>query len=460
MPTYIVTFMDLYVGRERQKETEALSPAEAIKNVRARIALDEREIPVRKLEPELYYRFRAELAPPPPPPAPMDPPPGPRRRPPEEPMLFNPPHRGPKTTKVGKMTVETWYDKQSKNWITQLKNETGSQVGDARFDGSRFAAIERSHQWFIEEAMELQNLGDCYHWASTNALKYENRGFKSVKVIHANVQDTNGKRFGHAWIEADGRVYDWQTVVKMGEADGWDKKTYYQIAKPKGIHEYTATEAAVRPLREGYRAWHLDEERGSNPEDGESSAFTLPAGTILYHGSPEPYASQIRETGVLITGLPHKLGVGSLSEGGLVWFATERRIAEQYARGSESGRHSAAKGSIFAYELSEPLRVAGYYMKLSQEQADILNAVIPLPDYKALGAGTSLFSAAYRAYELSRLREKYPHYRTSGGEMMVIWPTILRAIGFDAYAYGDGGQQIAMPAESLPVRAGNNPLRG
>jgi hypothetical protein len=190
-----------------------------------------------------------------------------------------------------------------------------------------------------------------------------------------------------------------------------------------------------------------------------ASAFTLPAGTILYHGSPEPYASRIRKTGKLIVGLKHKLGGGSLSEGGLVWFATDRRIAEQYARGSESGRHSSAKGSIFAYELSEPLRVAGYYMKLNQEQADILNAVIPLPDYKALGAGEHLGLAAYRAYELERLREKYPRYRTSGGEMMVIWPTILRAIGFDAYAYGTTGEQIAIPAEALPVRAGN-PDRG
>ena len=205
--------------------------------------------------------------------------------------------------------------------------------------------------------------------------------------------------------------------------------------------------------------WDADDpDIRSNPNRSKldvTSAFTLPAGTILYHGTPEPYASQIRKTGKLIVGLKHKLGAGSLSEGGLIWFATERHIAERYASGSESGRHSVADGAIFSYELSEPLRIAGYYMKLSLEQANILNAVIPLPDYKALDAGTSLNMAAYRAHTLERLQEKYPHYQTSGGEMMVIWPTILRAIGFDAYAYGTGGQQIAMPADSLAVRAGN-----
>jgi len=233
------------------------------------------------------------------------------------------------------------------------------------------------------------------------------------------------------------------------------KKPIYHVDKE-------ATPSLVRD--EGDDVLGADDPRvGSNPDDfwtGDQlsrdvrgNVFELPEGTLLYHGSPEPYASQIRKHGKLTWGHTHKPSGGSLNEGGLIFFTTDRRIADIYARRSEIGREIEGSGSVFVYRLSNPILVADYYMRLNQEQADILNRMIPLPDYKALREGDQLRAAAYRAHELERVRDKYPSYRTEDGEMMVIWPAILKALGFDAYAYENS--QIAVPAEEAHVIAGN-----
>lgn len=192
-----------------------------------------------------------------------------------------------------------------------------------------------------------------------------------------------------------------------------------------------------------------------NPPRKNWGEMLLPPGTVLYHGSPEPYATEIRRKGSLTWGHRHKMSAGSLTEGGMIWFFTGKEKARLYSTRSEAGRKTSGTGGVFAYELADPLRVAGYYMELTRKQADILNDAIPLPGYKSLDAGSSLSSAAYRAHELSALREKYPSYQTDGGQMMVIWPTILKAIGYDAYYYGSEHDQIAIPAEEIKVIAGN-----
>jgi len=39
------------------------------------------------------------------------------------------------------LTVETWYDRTSRNWITQIKNAEGNQIGSAFFAHKRSSAI-------------------------------------------------------------------------------------------------------------------------------------------------------------------------------------------------------------------------------------------------------------------------------------------------------------------------------
>lgn len=44
-------------------------------------------------------------------------------------------------TPTEKFTVETWFDRSSRNWITQIKDLDGNQVGDALFAGRRDSAV-------------------------------------------------------------------------------------------------------------------------------------------------------------------------------------------------------------------------------------------------------------------------------------------------------------------------------
>ena len=38
-------------------------------------------------------------------------------------------------------TIDTWYDKQSKLWITQLLDENAHQIGDAEFSPNKQSAL-------------------------------------------------------------------------------------------------------------------------------------------------------------------------------------------------------------------------------------------------------------------------------------------------------------------------------
>lgn len=52
--------------------------------------------------------------------------------------------------------VETWWDRDSQNWVTYLKTPTGYQVGDAVFDYRKSSAM-RSHGLMIERADDMLN---------------------------------------------------------------------------------------------------------------------------------------------------------------------------------------------------------------------------------------------------------------------------------------------------------------
>ena len=44
-------------------------------------------------------------------------------------------------------TVETWYDRSSRNWITQTKDAEHNQIGDATYSGNQLSArfAHRTH---------------------------------------------------------------------------------------------------------------------------------------------------------------------------------------------------------------------------------------------------------------------------------------------------------------------------
>lgn len=89
MPSYNVTFHDVWYGYRRGLPTEAPSPEKAISNIKHKL-WELRRLPPEKME-QFYYGFRAEAVPPPPPAEPPPPRRRRRRRPETEgPGLFNP----------------------------------------------------------------------------------------------------------------------------------------------------------------------------------------------------------------------------------------------------------------------------------------------------------------------------------------------------------------------------------
>lgn len=55
----------------------------------------------------------------------------------------------------GGWRVETWYDRHTRNWVSQLKDDNGNQVGDATYDaGGNGKAISRSRRMLCDRHRE------------------------------------------------------------------------------------------------------------------------------------------------------------------------------------------------------------------------------------------------------------------------------------------------------------------
>ena len=67
-------------------------------------------------------------------------------------LLFIVPERRNVATPEG--SVETWYDRQTRNWITQHKDAQGFQIGDARIAGEKLGAA-LNHAAALRELFSL-----------------------------------------------------------------------------------------------------------------------------------------------------------------------------------------------------------------------------------------------------------------------------------------------------------------
>ena len=82
--------------------------------------------------------------------------------------------------------------------------------------------------------------GDCFGWASKKFVEAPVTG-EPVKLYYGKVLDRwgdtsygKGNYYPHAWIEKDGRFYDWQTSVYNDvKADGWTKKQFEEYYQPQ-----------------------------------------------------------------------------------------------------------------------------------------------------------------------------------------------------------------------------------
>jgi hypothetical protein len=84
--------------------------------------------------------------------------------------------------------------------------------------------------------------GDCFGWSFDTFAKAVGNN-ENVKLHRGKVLDRwgdtsagKGNFYDHAWIEKDGRFYDWQTsVYSKTKADGWEKEAFEEYFQPKEV---------------------------------------------------------------------------------------------------------------------------------------------------------------------------------------------------------------------------------
>ena len=116
-------------------------------------------------------------------------------------------------------------------------------------DANSVDALERELEGhFIFAKTEYPSLGSPEAIKNSFAYAYK-LGISYVDniLVHAEVTSPlSDKPFPHAWVERDGKVYDWPTMVaKQSEfaGEGWPEKQFYETYKPQNIQKYSEQEA-------------------------------------------------------------------------------------------------------------------------------------------------------------------------------------------------------------------------
>ena len=219
--------------------------------------------------------------------------------------------------------------------------------------------------------------------------------------------------------------------VKEGETKNLAVYSAAQVKSVTGnIGEFDREAKDIRFSLRSFKANELPQ---------KSKSYTLPANTLLYHGAHETRAKEIEIAGkVLISRSPIKTSGGNLDEGGLIFFggkdaATGYANSENDLISVQAARErgeSRKPGVVFETATDRPYRLMNKNYKLTKKEAEDLNKVLGIPDYKPLKEGDSASTAAYRAVTNSRTVDQY---KTNKGEMVVVWPIIFNQLGYDGY---------------------------
>jgi len=101
--------------------------------------------------------------------------------------------------------------------------------------------------------------GDCYRWAAKFALALWEEG-EEAALVHATVQPPfHPRRYGHAYVEWQGRIYDWLTtengMSKWGETaeKSWPRAEFDEVFRPEDEVRHTDAETVLLAMiREGH----------------------------------------------------------------------------------------------------------------------------------------------------------------------------------------------------------------
>ena len=82
----------------------------------------------------------------------------------------------------------------------------------------------------------LKAHGDCFRWAAQYAAAEHAKG--DVVLVHGTVTHPwDGHKLKHAWVEFDGKVYDWQSSIGLGK---WGRpiSEWYEAWEPEQMQRY------------------------------------------------------------------------------------------------------------------------------------------------------------------------------------------------------------------------------
>lgn len=181
------------------------------------------------------------------------------------------------------------------------------------------------------------------------------------------------------------------------------------------------------------------------------SVFVLPKGTVLWHGTPEPYLNKIEKAGFLRNDMwtrqnqEHKTSRGTLYEEGLIWLFTSVTAATEpdkvleeaktYARGREL-HQPIASGGVIEVETPFDMKICYRYKKLTRSEIYKLEDLLsPAESYVELEPGLELEYAVYRLFKAKHLTYK----------------DILPVLGYRGISFQDN--QIGLLVDRLPIKS-------
>jgi len=270
------------------------------------------------------------------------------------------PHGAKKSTSADGSTVESWYDRKSRSWITQKKSG-GTEV-DSEYNGTKegmnvshatmVASVEPASAETVTD-IPAGEKGECFR----NAARFV-RQRDGYVLVHGKVTNGEGQTFDHAWAESATTVADPTTGVEM------NKGRWYGLVKAKPEAKYTAEHSAINMLRtRNHGPWTetevgsrklalsfmLDWDEGSHPRD-ESGRFAA----------------------------------GSVSESMAAFKEKYPEVASRYAKSSytEMGSieaHTRDVGRTWATQLT-PEELSGISGRFGSDVGKLMAAAIPLHD--------------------------------------------------------------------------------
>jgi len=271
------------------------------------------------------------------------------------------PHGAKKSTSADGSTVESWYDRKSRSWITQKKSG-GTEV-DSEYNGTK-EGMNVSHATMVVSAepasaetvtdIPAGEKGECFR----NAARFV-RQRDGYVLVHGKVTNGEGQTFDHAWAESATTVADPTTGVEM------NKSRWYGLVKAKPEAKYTAEHSAINMLRTRNHGPWTDTEVGSRK-------LALSALYLDWDEGSHPRD----ESG--------RFAAGSVSESMAAFKEKYPEVASRYAKSSytEMGSieaHTRDVGRTWATQLT-PEELSGISGRFGSDVGKLMAAAIPLHD--------------------------------------------------------------------------------